>query len=222
MSPKLTSAAFAAGGVLFFLYPAIRPSGDDATAMASTAWVAGHAAAMLGFILFGLAVLGLHQVLGDRLSLRAAVVTWVGAGLTLPYYGAEDFGLNVIAVRSLRDQAPALMELAEEFRYGPVAVTMFATGLLLLAAGSVMAAIAVWRSGTLHRWSATVTALGFVLFIPQFFGPYPLRVAHGALIMIGGLWMAAALLQKAGRPAGQIAETAQPLAKRMIGNRVKN
>ncbi|MFC5822529.1 hypothetical protein [Nonomuraea insulae] len=193
MSPRLTSAAFATSGILFLLYPAIRPSGDDAAAMASTSWVAGHAAAMAGFILIGLAVLGLHQVLGDRLSLRAAVVTWIGAGLTLPYYGAEDFGLNVIARRSLRDGAPALMELAEEFRYGPVAVTMFAAGLALLGVGLVMAAVSIWRSGTLPKWSGLALALGFALFIPQFFGPYPLRVAHGALILVGGLWTAAAL-----------------------------
>jgi hypothetical protein len=164
--------------------------------MASTAWVNGHLAAMLGFVLLGLAVLGLHQVLGDRLSLRAAAVTWAGAGLTLPYYGAEDFGLHVIAQRSLRDQAPALMELAGEFRYHPIAVTLFAGGLVLLAVGTIMAAISVWRSGTLPKWSGTALALGFALFIPQFFGPYPLRVAHGALIMIGGLWLAAALLTR--------------------------
>lgn len=192
-TPRLTAAAYATGGLLFLLYPAIRPSGDDAAAMASTAWVTGHAAAMIGFILLGLGALGLHQVLGDRLSLRAAVVTWIGAGLTLPYYGAEDFGLNVIARRSLRDGAPALMELAEEFRYGPVAVTMFAGGLVLLGVGTVMAALAIWRSGTLPRWSGVPLALGFALFIPQFFGPYPLRVAHGALILVGGLWTAAAL-----------------------------
>ncbi|MFG6200961.1 hypothetical protein [Nonomuraea sp. JJY05] len=200
MAPRLTSAAFAAAGILFLAYPAIRPSGDDAAAMASTAWVAGHAAAMLGFVLLGLAVLGLHQVLGDRLSLRAAAVTWVGAGLTLPYYGAEDFGLNVIARRSLQDQAPALMGLAEEFRYGPVAITMFAVGLLVLAVGAVMAAISVWRSGTLPKWSGTALAMGFVLFIPQFFAPYPLRIAHGVLIMIGALWLATALVT-AGRRA---------------------
>ncbi|MEV1174732.1 hypothetical protein [Nonomuraea sp. NPDC049784] len=194
MAPRLTPAAFAAGGILFLLYPAIRPSADDAATIASTAWVAGHLAAMFGFVLLGLAVLGLHQVLGDRLSLRAAAVTWVGAGLTLPYYGAEDFGLNVIARRSLSDQAPALMELVEEFRYGPVAISMFAAGLLLLGAGTVMAAISVWRSGTLPKWSGMALALGFVLFIPQFFGPYPLRVAHGVLVMIGGLWLAAALV----------------------------
>ncbi|MFC4007047.1 hypothetical protein ACFOY2_07445 [Nonomuraea purpurea] len=200
MALRLTSAAFAAGGVLFFIYPAIRPSGDDAAAIASTAWVAGHAAAMLGFVLIGLAVLGLHQVLGDRTSLRAAAVTWAGAGLTLPYYGAETFGLNVIAQRSLRDQAPALMELANQFRFEPLAATMFAVGLLLLAAGAIMAAVAVWRSDVLPRWSAIALASGFALFIPQFFGPYPLRIAHGALIMIGGLWLAGALV-KATSPA---------------------
>ncbi|TYB70962.1 hypothetical protein FXF51_00535 [Nonomuraea sp. PA05] len=201
MSPRLTSAAFAAGGVLFLLYIALRPAGDDAAAMASTAWVAGHAAAMAGFILLGVAVLGLHQALGDRLSLRAAVLTWIGAGLTLPYYGAEDFGLNVIAQRSLRDGTPALMELAEQFRFGAVPVGMFAGGLVLLAAGTVMAAVAVWRSGVLPRWSGVVLALGFVLFIPQFFGPYPLRVAHGVLVMVGGLWAAAALWRNTARPA---------------------
>ncbi|MFI6628836.1 hypothetical protein ACIBI7_08280 [Nonomuraea fuscirosea] len=201
-TPRLTAAAYATGGLLFLLYPAIRPSGDDAAAMASTAWVTGHAAAMIGFILLGLGTLGLHQVLGDRLSLRAAVVTWIGAGLTLPYYGAEDFGLNVIARRSLRDGAPALMELAEEFRFGPVAVTMFAGGLVLLGVGTVMAALAIWRSGTLPRWSGVPLALGFALFIPQFFGPYPLRVAHGALILVGGLWTAA-VLWRSGSLAGR-------------------
>ncbi|MEV5890221.1 hypothetical protein [Nonomuraea fuscirosea] len=201
-TPRLTAAAYASSGLLFLLYPAIRPSTDDAAAMASTAWVTGHAAAMIGFILLGLGVLGLHQVLGDRLSLRAAVVTWIGAGLTLPYYGAEDFGLNVIAQRSLRDGAPALMELAEEFRYGPVAVTMFAVGLVLLGVGTAMAAVSIWRSGTLPKWGGVPLAVGFALFIPQFFGPYPLRVGHGALILAGGVW-AAAVLWRSGSLAGR-------------------
>ncbi|MEU0572546.1 hypothetical protein ABZ297_45075 [Nonomuraea sp. NPDC005983] len=189
---SFTALNFAVAGVLFLIYPAVRPSGDDAAAMASPEWVAGHLAAMIGFVLLGLAVLGLHQLLGDRLSLRAALATWVGAGLTLPYYGAEDFGLNVIAKRALRDNTPALMELAEEFRFSPVAVTMFALGLALLAVGAIMAAVSVWRSGVLQKWSAVPLAAGFALFIPQFFGPYSLRIAHGALIAVGGVWLAIA------------------------------
>ncbi|GGS65072.1 hypothetical protein ACFFV7_02195 [Nonomuraea spiralis] len=194
-APRLTSAAFALGGILLFAYPVLRPSGDDAVAMASTGWVTGHLAAMLGFVLLGLGMLGLHQVLGNRLSLRAAAVTWVGAGLTLPYYGAEDFGLHVIAARSLADGNPALMELATQFRYHPVAITMFASGLALLGVGAVMAAVAVWRTGTLPRQAGIVLGLGFALFIPQFFSPYPVRIAHGALIMIGALWLASSLVR---------------------------
>ncbi|MFD1930357.1 MULTISPECIES: hypothetical protein [Nonomuraea] len=191
---KLTQAAYALTGALFLVYPAVRPSGDDAAAMSTTAWVVGHLAAMIGFILLGLAALGLHQILKDRLSLRAAVVTWIGAGLTLPYYGAEDFGLNVIAKRALRDNTPALMELAVEFRYGAPAVTMFAIGLALLGIGTIMTAVSVWRSGTLPAWSAVPLAVGFALFIPQFFAPiYAIRIAHGALIAVGGVWLAIAL-----------------------------
>ncbi|MFI6316144.1 hypothetical protein ACIBG8_01420 [Nonomuraea sp. NPDC050556] len=181
----LAAVALAVAGVLFFLYPAIRPSTDTAATLASMPWVLGHLFAMIGFILVSLAVLALYVRLQDRLALRATVVTWIGAGLTLPYYGAEDFGLNVIA-----KHVPNAMELAEEFRYGPIAMSMFAAGLLLLGVGTVMAAVVVWRSGVLAKWSWTPLALGFALFIPQFFGPYSLRIAHGALIAIGGLWAA--------------------------------
>lgn len=181
----LTAIALGLSGILFFLYPAIRPSTDTAETLASSAWVAGHLFAMIGFILVSLAVLRLYVTLQDRLTLRATVITWIGAGLTLPYYGAEDFGLNVIA-----KHVPNAMELAEEFRYGPVAVTMFAGGLALLGVGIVMAAVAVWRSGVYNKWSWVPLAAGFALFIPQFFGPYSLRIAHGALIAIGALWAA--------------------------------
>ncbi|MET9337828.1 hypothetical protein [Nonomuraea sp. NPDC003804] len=205
---KLTQAAYAVTGVLFLVYPAVRPSGDDAAAMSATAWVLGHLAAMIGFVLLGLAALGLHRILKDRLSFRAAVATWTGAGLTLPYYGAEDFGLHVIARRALRDNTPALMELAGEFRYDPLAATMFALGLALLGVGAIMTAVSVWRSGTLPAWSGVPLAAGFALFIPQFFAPlYALRIAHGALIAVGGLWLAIALAK--GRSAAPV-EAAVP------------
>ena len=58
-------------------------------------------------------------------------------------------------------------------------------GLLLLAVGAVLVAIAVWRSGTLSRWSGIPFALGFVLYLPQFFGTQPIRMAHGLLVALG-------------------------------------
>ncbi|GGK86577.1 hypothetical protein Sme01_40010 [Sphaerisporangium melleum] len=191
---RLGAVAFVAVGVLFLLYPAIRPYSDEssmdgAVAIASPAWVASHLFAMIGFILLPLGLFALHRVLGQRRTARALVVTWLGAGLVLPYYGAEDFGLNVIAGQAVRDQNASLLRLVSEFRFAPVAGTMFLGGLVLLAVGVTMAAVAVARSGVLSRWSAVPLAAGFVLFIPQFFGSPALRIAHGVLIAAGGLWL---------------------------------
>lgn len=199
---RLTGLSFLGAGILFVLYPVVRPYSDEtslsgAAAMASPAWMAAHLFAVAGFVLLALGVLGLHllldPVLDRSLALRAAVVTWIGAGLTLPYYGAEVFGLNVIAARAVRDDDASLLALADEFRFGPAAVTMFVAGLALLGLGTVLAAIAIARSGMLPRWSAAPLAAGFLLFIPQFFGPPAIRVAHGVLIALGAVWLTVAL-----------------------------
>ncbi|WP_433352117.1 hypothetical protein ACQP25_03640 [Microtetraspora malaysiensis] len=195
---RLGAGSLAVAGVLFLLYPVVRPYSDETTlagarAMASSAWVAAHLFAAVGFVLLTLGLLALHLVLDRRPSLTAVVVTWIGAGLTLPYYGAEVFGLNVIAARALKEQDASLLSLADDFRFGPAAVTMFGAGLLLLGVGVVLAAVAVWRSGVLSRWSAVPLAVGFALFLPQFFGSPALRMAHGALIAVGALWVAVEL-----------------------------
>ncbi|RCG30829.1 hypothetical protein DQ384_12675 [Sphaerisporangium album] len=191
---RLGAAALVVAGVLFFLYPVVRPYSDEssmagAEAIGSPAWIASHLFAMIGFILLTLGLLGVHLVLGHRRSLHALAVAMIGAGLTLPYYGAEDLGLNVIARRAVQHGDPSLLTLVDEFRYQPVAITMFGAGLVLLGVGVVMAAVAVWRSGVLARWSAVPLAAAFALFIPQFFSTDALRIAHGALTAIGAAWL---------------------------------
>jgi hypothetical protein len=207
---RSTALSLVGAGILFLLYPVVRPYSDEtsaagARAMASPAWMAAHLFAVAGFILLTLGLLGLYLVLGRRLALRAAVTAWIGVGLTLPYYGAEVFGLNVIAGRAVRDRDASLLQLADQFRYGPAAITMFGAGLLLLAVGAVMAAVAVWRSGALPRWSAVPLAAGFVLFLPQFFGTPALRMAHGALIAVGGIWLGLALWRARRAPLSRTA-----------------
>jgi hypothetical protein len=118
---------------------------DDETtqafeAMSSNAWVVSHLFAMVGFLLVSLALLGLRELVG----IRAVAVTWVGAGLTLPYYGAEDFGLHGAATQG-------------------------------------------------DKYSGLAFAAGFVLFLPQFFTPAPVRIAHGVLMLIGLVWLAMAV-----------------------------
>jgi hypothetical protein len=190
MSRPTAALATALAGLLFLLYPAVRPWTDETTvdgareAMASGAWVAAHAFAMVGFILVPLALLALRETIG----LLPMVVMSVGAGLVLPYYGAEDFGLHAAAT-----EGGDLLAVAEATRYDPVAITMFGLGLLALAAGAILTAVRVWRTAALPRHSALLFAAGFALYLPQFFAPAPVRVAHGVLMLAGLCWLAFAM-----------------------------
>ncbi|GAA5001339.1 hypothetical protein [Actinopolymorpha pittospori] len=202
---RLGAVALAVAGVLFLAYPALRPWHDEATvsgataALSSAAWVAAHLFAMIGFILLPLGLLALLGVVAttrsQRLALVATVITWIGAGLTLPYYGAEDFGLHAIA--GPKGSPSHVLDLIDAVRYQPVAVTIFGTGLILLAIGAIVAAVAVWHSGVLPRWSGILFAAGLALFLPQFFTPAPVRIAHGVLMAVGLIVFAVALWRSA-------------------------
>ncbi|GAA1023881.1 hypothetical protein Aple_008920 [Acrocarpospora pleiomorpha] len=208
---RLAAGGLALAGVLFFLYPALRPWREESTldgalqAMSSPWWVATHLFAMIGFILVPPALLAVRRVVdatrSERLAVTAAVTTWIGVGLTLPYYGAEDFALNTIAAKVADGQPLDLLDLADSIRYHPAAVTAFLIGLLLLAIGPMLAAMAIWRSGALPRFSGILFAVGFALFIPQFFAPPAGRVAHGVLVAAGCIWLAVALWRLPSRPA---------------------
>jgi hypothetical protein len=202
------AAALAAAGVFFLAYPVLRPWHDEGTvagataSMSSTAWVAAHFFAMAGFILMPLGLLALRGALAatkaEPLAMTAAVLAWIGSGLVLPYYGAEDFGLHAIA--GPHGPRAGLLSLVNAVRFQPLAATIFAAGLLLLAAAGILAAIAVWRSHVLPRASGILFATGIALFFPQFFGPATVRIAHGVLLAAGSIILAAALWACAGRP----------------------
>ena len=153
---------------------------------------------MIGFTLLPIGLLGLNTAArgtsAERLSFSTLVVSLIGTGLTLPYYGGEAFGLHAIGQEALRQHSVVLVALANDVRYGAGAV-MFGAGLTSLAVGAIMTAIVVWKSGLFWNWSAAPFALAFVLYVPQFFGTQPLRVAHGLLVAAGCLWLAAGLWQ---------------------------
>jgi len=70
---------------------------------------------------------------------------------------------------------------------------MFLAGLILLAVGAILAALAVWRSRRLPKWSGVPFAVAFALYIPQFFGSQPIRIGHGLLVAAGCMWLAVAM-----------------------------
>jgi hypothetical protein len=174
-------AGLVAAGALFVAYPALRPWGDAtvdgmAGAFASPAWLVAHLAAVAGFVLVGFGIRPLSRV--------AATVWWIGAGLVLPYYGAEAFALHALGLRS---SGEALAAAADAVRNGPVQLIVFGVGLLLFAVAAVLVAA---RGADRGRALALPFAVATVLFLPQFFLPPALRIAHGVLLGVGCVLLA--------------------------------
>ncbi|WP_066318729.1 hypothetical protein [Bacillus sp. FJAT-29814] len=180
-------------GILFVLYPAIRPFSDEsslegAAAFASTEWLIAHICAIIGFTLLPLGILGLHILMKDTvlksMTQSSLVLCILGIGFTLPFYGGETYGLHAIGLEALSRHNTELVSMANVVRSGP-GLILFIIGLLLLAAASIIVAITIWKSGTHKKWSGIPFALGISLFLPQFFAGQPLRVAHGFLVFLG-------------------------------------
>lgn len=172
-------------GLMFAAYPLVRPYSSEngaagAEAFASPACVVAHCFAMFGFMAWGIVVL-----YTGRRSEFAIITTWIGVGLVLPYYGVETFALHTLGVESLATSTPTLIDLAGPIRYSIVQTVMFGLGLILIAMGAVAFA--------LRNRYATALAAGFVLFLPQFYAPPALRIAHGLLFALGAIVAARAL-----------------------------
>lgn len=205
---RVDGSALALGlaGPAFLLYAAVRPAGDTLADMASDAWVVAHLGAVAGFVFLVLGLAGLWRALAggraERPALAAAVTGTVGVGLTLPYYGAEDFGLNAVgraAASAPGATASVLAGLPDAVRFAPAPATTFLAGLLLLAVATVLAAVALHRADV-PSLAAVPLAAAFVLFIPQFFAPAPVRVLHGVLVALGCVTTAVALARRSGGP----------------------
>jgi hypothetical protein len=201
----------AISGLLFVLYPAIRPFADEtslqgAAAFATDQWLVAHMLAMVAFTLLPLGLFGLHSSL-QRTAVEgggywAVVLSLLGTGLTLPFYGGEAYGLHAIGQQALIQRSAVVLTLATVVRSGP-GLVMFIVGLLLLAIAAIIIATTIWRSGMYPKWSGVPLAVGLALYIPQFLGTQPLRVAHGLLVGIGCLWIAAGIWSAGTRQCSQ-------------------
>ncbi|MGO0577646.1 hypothetical protein [Ornithinimicrobium panacihumi] len=179
-------------GVLMATYLLLRPYGDHAggstaeaaQAFASTRWVVAHLFGALALASFARLALRLDDLGSTRLSRAARWTGLAGAALVLPYYGAETFGLHALGRAALAgDQG--VLQLVDDIRDQPVALTMFGLGLVLLAACGLILALA-WqrRTGSLAAWP--LGAL-MALFLPQFYLPPTGRMAYGVLYAVAAL-----------------------------------
>ena len=192
--PRWGAAALSLAGVGFVGYPALRPFSDETTlggaaAFASTRWLVAHTTAMVAFILLGAGLFALHQHLAGtsagRDVRRGASLAAVGIALTLPYYGAETFALHAVGQQAVaRHDVTLLTTLTDHIRWGE-GIAFIIPGLLLMAAGTVTIARAIWQTNALPRWTGVPLALGFALYVPQYAAAQPIRVAHGLLLTAG-------------------------------------
>ena len=196
-----TESCFIIAGVFFVLFPMIRPFFDESSIQgsrefASNKWVIAHSLGIGGFILLPLGFLGLYLYLRDsrveRLALRGFVLCLVGAGLTLPFFGAEAFGLQVIRSGAVTQNNAYLIPLVNQLRIGP-GIAFILSGLLRVAAATIVMAAAVWKSHALPKWSSIPLAAGFAAYVPQLQGDptfQVIRIGVGILILIGCCWLA--------------------------------
>jgi len=202
-SSRIRFAAFSLilSGICFTLFPAVRPFFDESSPQAavwfgSNRWVFAHSLGMSGFILFVLGLLGvymsLRQTSADRGADWALVLSWIGAGLTLPFFGAEALALQVIGRAAISQNNPGLLPLVNSVRFG-VGLLFIGSGLVLIALAAVVLAFAVWNSEILPRWSAVLIAIGFAVYAPLLRGApgfQAMRIADGVLILVGCTWLA--------------------------------
>ena len=217
---RFGAVTLAFSGLLFLLYPAVRPWHDESTvggamaSMSSDAWVAAHLFAILALILMPLGMLALCGLSagtrGAKLTFAATVIMWLGAGLALPYYGAEDFALHALA-RAVNSGAQLdLLGLVDAIRFGAAAAVTFAAGLVLLGIAGVLLAISIWRTAILPRFSAVPLAIALLLLIPQFYLPAWARIAHGILVALALLWLAWVLWTKSAAAGDALPAASQP------------
>jgi hypothetical protein len=207
---RLTAAALVAAGAGFVLFPVLRPWPDEAhptaelaAAFASDRWVVAHLCGILAIGLLAPALLGLRSALAPVAPRRTADLlasatglVWAGGFLAALFFGAEMFGIQAIARAAASTSDPAVtgfLDVVTDLRTGPLAVTLFGAGLVLLAAGGLLTAVALRR--VVRWWFTLPFALGLVLLLPQFWGAPGLRVAHGVLLGAGCALLAVVALR---------------------------
>src|SRR5690606_26072129 len=122
VSARSGAAVLLVAGLLFLLYPALRPWGDvvpglpAAPAYADPMWPIAHFAGAIGFLLLPVGLLAVREVIGGKLATVALATTWLGAGLVLPFFGAEAFGLHVVGVEVVESGDLGLLGLVDAIR----------------------------------------------------------------------------------------------------------
>jgi hypothetical protein len=102
--------------------------------------------------------------------------------------------------------------------FHPAMMIVYLLGLVLAFVGNVLLGVAVWRSGTLPKWSGAIWAasiptfylLGALLGIVTTGGSLLTQPVGALLMAIGGGWMALSAMRRPSSSAEAVSVRAQP------------
>jgi hypothetical protein len=170
--------------------------------------IGGAVLAILGVFALGVYLANSHS---GRLGLVAMVITVAGQAFGLVIGGISAFATPAIGQAYLSGIKDVM-----QIQFSPVMSVIFALAVLLMIVGNALLGVAVWRSGTLPKWSGAIWLasvlmfyiLGAVLGILTTGSSLPTQPVGALLIVISGGWIAWSVLRRPS--AGTVGVTAQP------------
>ncbi len=186
--------------------------------VSSTSYLVTHMLAATGgtiLAIFGVFALGAYLATSRSRRLGLAAMVTAAAGHALLMVPAV---ISTFATPAIAEAYLAGMEgVIKGVEFHPAMTVVYLLGLLLAFVGNVLLGVAVWRSGTLPKWSGAIWATS----IPTFYvlgallgivttGGSLLTQPLGALLMaIGGGWMAISAMRRSSS-AEAVGVRAQP------------
>lgn len=189
----LPLAGFLALGGLLGRYNAPSPRSDfkaaAQVASSSSYIVSQFVGNIVGLALLILGIFALTSYLVNtrsrRLAVAAMILSILSVALVLPALGVTTFALPALARAYLNGQEDARV-IADALFGNPLRNVIYIPVFALYAAGFILFAVAIWRSGVLRKGAALSLGLHAPL-VSSFIRPQPnLGVVLGALLFILG------------------------------------
>lgn len=170
--------------------PSVDPAGFANSATAGIfipAWLLSLVATILA--VFGLLALYTYFAGGnlERWALMGMLLSVAGYVLIAPLFGFMALATPTIAELYIQGQT-AVIQVAEAIFAGAASLTVLSLSALLYTVGSVLFAVAIWRSGMLPKWSAIPYAVQAPLISVAI--TFETELLGAVLLIISSGWIA--------------------------------
>src|SRR5215213_5357774 len=193
----LTWAAIATTAFFDFPDPVVGPE-EAARAYTSLGYfLSQFVGYLVGLTLLSVGVFALTLYLSEfrreRWTLVAMVLSVLGIGLLLSYYGLSTYAVPVLGKAYLNDVQNAVV-LANTILLDGLTRSVLYAAFLLYSAGFILFGFGVWSSRALPKWAGVLLALQAPLFTAPL--PHLFSVLGALLLLVGGGWITFAIFRR--------------------------